>query len=790
MSKLLSLNKRFKSRLSGVFPTLLSLDNSKELFTVLHSFAWKVISITTGKTRVSPRLRRFNKFLLLITKMYRFHGSLFVIKYLKACHMAIQKKLSSQPFRSLREIEPDYPFPRLINGLPNFIGTMDRSAIRAGHPGTIRLWLSILNVYRVLKGPYVLKLSTITDKWKGNQDEILSLTSVFKDLIKFNKLNRPIKELKVEEIHRSLASGPNCRVAISAILTDAIAIAKYPEIYDPFRQYCLMTNSFKFLGYLDNAIEWYYTILTKYENFSVKVACSVKQFDDIALGKLAFKEEAAGKLRVFAIVDIWTQSLFKPLHNSLFRLLEGLPNDGTFDQDASFARALEKAVLYNCAYSVDLSSATDRLPIDLQVRIIDIIYGSALGKLWKEILVLRPYFVRKDSYGITANSYYHYGTGQPMGCLSSWAMLAITHHCIVQACAFRVYGTLRWFEKYEILGDDLVIFDKLIYDEYIRVMKELDVGVNPSKSLISDSLNSFEFAKRTGLNGLDVSGISWKQLIAENSLTGRTSFALTMLKKGFITNPSILVKALMSSQFTHFDKVSKDNVLYSLVSNACFGILGSFVNLDKISLSSVVALLVDPRLEADELDSENLKSPLTSVLRTIFQVLNAKPGEKVIPSISHFEKREEMVKHEILNFMADDMMREAYSKILIFIQEYDSKLAQYAESLVTKASYERLNKVEQAQLVSFAELTLLKERDPQDLANEIESILLAERELVPMETAKKFSRKVEAFISSFDIDPVKRTGKTSELPRLIVDVSSTGQLKSTPYWRTLESVRP
>jgi len=33
------------------------------------------------------------------------------------------------------------------------------------------------------------------------------------------------------------------------------------------------------------------------------------------IGKLSFKEEAAGKLRVFAMVDVITQSLFNPLHS-------------------------------------------------------------------------------------------------------------------------------------------------------------------------------------------------------------------------------------------------------------------------------------------------------------------------------------------------------------------------------------------------------------------------------------------------------------------------------------------
>jgi len=56
---------------------------------------------------------------------------------------------------------------------------------------------------------------------------------------------------------------------------------------------------------------------------------------DQKIGKLSKKAEAAGKIRIFAMVDVWTQSLLKPLHLALFDFLKSLPNDGTFDQNAS-----------------------------------------------------------------------------------------------------------------------------------------------------------------------------------------------------------------------------------------------------------------------------------------------------------------------------------------------------------------------------------------------------------------------------------------------------------------------
>jgi len=94
------------------------------------------------------------------------------------------------------------------------------------------------------------------------------------------------------------------------------------------------------------------------------------------VGQLSAKEEAAGKVRVFAMVDVWTQSLLKPLHNMLFAFLRSLPNDGTFDQRSSCIRASEKAIKSGCSFGYDLSAATDRLPIILQVAILSPLIGE------------------------------------------------------------------------------------------------------------------------------------------------------------------------------------------------------------------------------------------------------------------------------------------------------------------------------------------------------------------------------------------------------------------------------
>jgi len=780
---------RFASvqRISSNIVTMFSLRNEKLLRKVLDKYAWKLISLSTSRTKVSPRLRRFNKFLALMFKNFKHHGAQMTIKWLKACHMTVQRKLSSKPCSSLRDIEPLLPLPRLINGLPSFIGTMDRKAIREGNPRTIRLWLSILQIYRILEGPMNLKLNTITDEFDGDHSAISRIIGVSKDIITFNRTKGLLlmnsKKLGADKVLNILSAGPNGSPSIQMILSDAIAMAKYPEIYNPFMEYCLKTRSM--LGRnLNNAIQWSQSMLEFHGTSWVRIPSKLS-FDDLALGKLSFKEEAAGKLRVFAIADIWTQSLFKPLHDELFVILKTLPNDGTFNQDASFARSMEKAAISNCAYSVDLSSATDRLPIDLQIGILDLLSGLSIGKLWASILVDRPYMVRENDY-VKDCDFVYYRTGQPMGCLSSWAMLAITHHFILQTCAFHVYGTRLWFSNYEILGDDLVIFDKLIYLEYCRLMDQLKVGVNPSKSLISEELDAIEFAKRTGVKGVDVSGLSWKQFIAEDSIMGRINLLISSSKRGLISSVPLLLRAL--------ERTKGDNLLSSpkgkeILNLSLMGLLGYFSNSGYISLKDAVSFTVDPQDEdLESLDKPSL--PITMTLHSVLSIMNLRDKfvtEKGVSTVlSSYEDRAEIAKTEVLPFMADSLVREAVSRMLLFTNNYDDALSLYSKTLVNKDfQLESLSSIERSQLVSFSEETLLRGRDPQDMYDEIFDFAYGLKEMPTMDEANYFSSKVDAFCSSFKFESLSKVNKRADVSWLSKDIALAGTIQGTPYWRLL-----
>lgn len=230
-----------------------------------------------------------------------------------------------------------------------------------------------------------------------------------------------------------------------------------------------------------------------------------------ALGKLGFKEEAAGKLRVFAMVDPFTQWLLYPVHKLIFSILRKIPMDGTHNQ----LRPVKRLMGMNCKrlYSFDLSAATDRLPVIVQSKLLSELIQEIpdFGSEWSNILVGRDYRYRlplsKESGEVK------YAVGQPMGALSSWAMLALTHHFIVQVAAWRIgYPKTRLFTKYAVLGDDIVIGQRNVALSYLQILQMLGVKVGLHKSIISLNGTGIEFAKRTFLNKVDVSPVSLKEL--------------------------------------------------------------------------------------------------------------------------------------------------------------------------------------------------------------------------------------------------------------------------------------
>lgn len=127
--------------------------------------------------RLKERVRVSHNFLVFLLKVKKHHGTNFTIKWLKCCSVALQKACGGDPVKSLRELEPNMPLPRLINGFPAYISKGDRKLIRSGHGGVTRFWLTQFNVYRILLGPFKSKVSTIYGPFTGSSERLLDYIS-------------------------------------------------------------------------------------------------------------------------------------------------------------------------------------------------------------------------------------------------------------------------------------------------------------------------------------------------------------------------------------------------------------------------------------------------------------------------------------------------------------------------------------------------------------------------------------------------------------------------------------
>lgn len=150
--------------------SLVNLCRFTNLQKVLSAYSWKLISII-GQKRLKglSQVNLFYKFGTYIYALKRRHGIGYVVKYLKACSLAIQRAVAGSPMSSLREIEPDLALPRLSScGLPVIIGSRDRRSILAGSRKSIQLYSTLFGLYRIIDAPVKAKINTITDPFSGD----------------------------------------------------------------------------------------------------------------------------------------------------------------------------------------------------------------------------------------------------------------------------------------------------------------------------------------------------------------------------------------------------------------------------------------------------------------------------------------------------------------------------------------------------------------------------------------------------------------------------------------------
>jgi len=487
-----------------------------------------------------------------VRRIYKSSGPKGLSIYLKTCSVLLQQTAGGMKSKSPMALGCNVA--RTRRGIPTIINPWHRRLIVSGDVGVIRLWLSLFGLYRVIEFKGALKLKTITEPGKDisqfRTDEWSTWVPLFYEKIRNHtgsdwKMD-PSSDLTPWSIPFITKSAPNTSglASVVGLPLDILAFASDPMMLATLKKWLAMVDgldltwAFKpFLIWLEKAGEDYYKSLDlgpqgdlgrtplgeKMREYHLGILSGEKTFSGflaefkwgkpLSFGKLGFKKEP-GKIRVFAMVNIITQTVMKPLHDWIFKRLRGISTDGTFDQTAPVERLIARfRAPRQFVASYDLSAATDRLPLLIQMDLLKPLLGEG-AYLWGTLLTARPYRLPKiaKSYNLGYGEV-SYAVGQPMGALSSWALLALTHHALVQLAAHNVaaHGS-RWFLDYAVLGDDIVIADKAVAKEYLRIMDTIGVEIGLAKSLVSIT-GSLEFAKRTWIRGRQATPVSLAELI-------------------------------------------------------------------------------------------------------------------------------------------------------------------------------------------------------------------------------------------------------------------------------------
>lgn len=525
---------KFGTQGSGNKRSLYKTDFDKPLYRKVMYLLNDVFGLFGFKESQNSIKTFTNRITLLETK--KGSSKVFAFLYLKECY-----RLTINTYVGIK-VDCDKVFvSRDKKGYPRIIPIAIREKLYGTKPDdysniTIRYLLSAFSITRLSTYVPIPDYNSITKDYMGKINK-LSKTSlanfkrlIFKGKDKDTLLGRILKKNNFfdfpMDIQSACPSGKNAMYYLFKETTSTIRNGYFMIIIRAFIYQRLYS---KMLWYL-----WLCILCIPYTLYDITAGLmSHILFIEkdvrirLPLGKIVVLEDAAGKSRLIAIVNYWLQNALSPLHSVLTDIVkESFPdNDFTHDQnritrqaDYIFADTLysEEEFYFNkigpreapkfenrrSVHSIDLKNATDRIPLTIQKQILDVLGFDS--NLWEQLINLDFLYVEKGRKKLTK-----YKTGQPLGAYSSFAMLSLTHHFIIQEAYRKVAfeninhvdqaNPFRFFKEYCVLGDDVVIWSDLVHNEYLRFLKLLDVDISTSKGYNSPDI--FEFAKRIYTRG-------------------------------------------------------------------------------------------------------------------------------------------------------------------------------------------------------------------------------------------------------------------------------------------------
>jgi len=207
------------------------------------------------------------------------------------------------------------------------------------------------------------------------------------------------------------------------------------------------------------------------------------------VGTIHGTQEPGMKLRVFASPLLVLQCIMEPLKVYYMNALRVLDNDACFSQEGAVSTVLSWVSQGMTTWSFDLSNATDRFPRTLSYACHNLIPFSRSE-------IFRTFrYVSEDKWIVSKELATYFGcdqiswtVGQPLGTGPSFGAFSLAHHALVRGICLHHGASL---ESYVILGDDIVINNKLVASTYRWIMESIGVPISESKSIVSDRFAEF-----------------------------------------------------------------------------------------------------------------------------------------------------------------------------------------------------------------------------------------------------------------------------------------------------------
>jgi len=382
---------------------------------------------------------------------------------------------------------PNTGIPKALPSLSKLVGSDDWGK---------RIATSITAQVETLRLPPSSDISTITDTYTGDRGELSIWSQMCLDYSRDNwrQIFKPMD--RKDRYHTSMSSGPNGGSSLISSVYDTGYFVRNPHMLELYHRWCDVFSRSDLKEMIVDCYNSLTELRQKYKHLN-KVA---SRKEPLRPAKLIFLADKAGKTRVVYCLSWWVQELLHPLHRGLYKLLYSLPEDGTKSHSEAASVVKQWTAEGRKLWSVDLTAATDRFPKELQVAVISGLLGKQQAEAWSEIMAIKP-------WSQVHNEYVEYGTGQPMGAKTSWATFALTHHTILRLlCSYRQC----YDNPYRIIGDDIVIANDKVANDYMGLLNTLGVPYSEGKTIFpkEGGKSAAEFAKRIFCNGVEYSPLT------------------------------------------------------------------------------------------------------------------------------------------------------------------------------------------------------------------------------------------------------------------------------------------